>query len=52
MAFDRERLEAYQVALDLFDLADLVVEQLRHRGSPSTKRVSKARSTSSEMSAT
>lgn len=32
MPFDHERLEAYQVALDFFDLADIVVEQLRHRG--------------------
>ena len=32
MPFDHERLEAYQVALDFFDLADVVVEQLRHRG--------------------
>ena len=32
MAFDHERLEAYQVALDFFDLADHVVEQLRLRG--------------------
>jgi four helix bundle protein len=32
MPFDHERLEVYQVALDFFDLADGVVEQLRHRG--------------------
>jgi len=33
MAFDHERLEVYQVALDFFDLADRVVEQLpRGRG--------------------
>ena len=32
MPFDHERLEAYQVALDFFDLADIVVDQLRHRG--------------------
>jgi four helix bundle protein len=32
MPFDHERLEVYQVALDFFDLADEVVEQLRNRG--------------------
>ena len=33
MPFDHERLEVYQVALDFFDLADQVVEQLpRGRG--------------------
>ena len=32
MPFDHERLEVYQVALDFFDVADVVVEQLRHRG--------------------
>jgi four helix bundle protein len=32
MPFDHERLEVYQVALDFFDLADVVVDQLRHRG--------------------
>ena len=32
MPFDHERLEVYQVALDFFDLADIVVEHLRHRG--------------------
>jgi four helix bundle protein len=32
MPFDHERLEAYQVALDFFDLADVVIEQLRQRG--------------------
>ena len=32
MPFDHERLEVYQVALDFFDLADVIVEQLRHRG--------------------
>ena len=32
MPFDHERLEVYQVALDFFDLAGVVVDQLRHRG--------------------
>ena len=32
MPFDHERLEVYQAALDFFDVADVVVEQLRHRG--------------------
>jgi len=32
MPFDHERLEVYQVALDFFDLADVIVEQLRPRG--------------------
>lgn len=33
MPFDHERLEVYQVALDFFDLADEIVEQLpRGRG--------------------
>jgi four helix bundle protein len=32
MPFDHERLEVFQVALDFFDLADLVVEELRARG--------------------
>jgi len=32
MAFDHERLEVYQVALEFFDLADEIVEQLRQRG--------------------
>jgi four helix bundle protein len=31
MAFDHERLEAYQVALDFFDIADGIVERLRRR---------------------
>jgi four helix bundle protein len=36
MPFDHERLEVYQVALDFFDLADVIVEQLRHRGGRSS----------------
>jgi four helix bundle protein len=32
MPFDHERLEVYQVALDFFDVADVVVDQLRDRG--------------------
>lgn len=32
MPFDHERLEVYQVALDFFDLADIVIDQLRHHG--------------------
>lgn len=32
MPFDHERLEVYQVALEFFDLADVIVEQLRHQG--------------------
>jgi four helix bundle protein len=32
MPFDHERLEVYQVALDFFDVADVVVDQLRERG--------------------
>ena len=32
MPFDHERLEVYQVALEFFDLADVIVEQLRQRG--------------------
>ena len=31
MPFEHERLEVYQVALDFFDLADVVVEHLRRR---------------------
>ena len=31
MAFDHERLDVYQVALEFFDLADEIVEQLRKR---------------------
>jgi four helix bundle protein len=31
MPFDHERLEVYQVALDFFDLADVVVDELRDR---------------------
>ena len=32
MPFDHERLEAYQVALEFFDVADVVVERLRALG--------------------
>ncbi len=32
MPFDHERLEAYQAALDFFDIADVIVERLRERG--------------------
>jgi hypothetical protein len=30
MPFDHERLEVYLVALDFFDLAGVVIDQLRH----------------------
>lgn len=32
MPFDHERLEVYRVALDFFDVADAIVDHLRHRG--------------------
>ena len=32
MLFDHERLEVYKLALDFFDVADVIVDQLRHRG--------------------
>jgi len=32
MPFDHERLEVYQIALEFFDLADEIVDQLRSRG--------------------